>query len=132
MSCINALTHADHVLKLWHALCTANAAICCSGLPDAWVGDAKTTFAKGAFSLQGRFPPVVKNAFLVKGLFSDSIPMMLQQQKEWVSVGRKELFDPAPLSYIHIGRSHHCDAAHWQHLLQPSCLHVMHAQRLLT
>lgn len=60
------------------------------------MGDNVTTFEEGAFSLKGNLPPVVSNAFLVKGLFKDSIPTLLQQQKEWVtaSAARKEVGPP--------------------------------------
>ena len=52
-----------------------------AGLPEVWAQqEGDTTFAQAAFDQQGRFPPVVDNVHLVKGLFSDSLPPFLQLQ----------------------------------------------------
>ncbi|KAK9810924.1 hypothetical protein WJX73_008707 [Symbiochloris irregularis] len=81
-------------------------------LPEAWVGDDRMVFGAGSFSLEGQLPPVPSNAFLLKGLFADTIPLLLQQQKLWATGNSRSLsagtYDPehqdhdAPLSYIHV------------------------------
>ena len=43
--------------------------------------DDKMIFTKDSFSQQGNFPPVEDNVFLIKGLYSDSLPPFLKQQK---------------------------------------------------
>lgn len=45
--------------------------------------DGQTIFYKGAFSEDGNLPQVASNALLVKGLFADSIPQLLSQQRAW-------------------------------------------------
>lgn len=88
--------------------------MCPAGLPEAWVGDDKLTFGAGSFSLEGQLPYVPSNAFLLKGLFSDSIPMLLEQQKLWATSSKSNSLSAgnyvkgdkqdqdAPLAYIHI------------------------------
>jgi len=62
------------------------------GLPEQWAGG----FQAGAFSLGGNLPPVRDNAELVKGLFSDSLPPWIEQQKE------KNGGMLPPVTYLHI------------------------------
>ena len=75
----------------------------CAGLAEDWNPDDKTVFTKSSFSQGGNFPPVEDNVFLVKGLYSDSLPPFLQQQKAWASGFRQRgTYHPAPLTYLHI------------------------------
>ena len=48
-----------------------------TGLPEQWAG----AFEAGAFSLGGALPPVRSNAKLAKGLFSDSLPPWMEEQR---------------------------------------------------
>ncbi|KAK9809397.1 hypothetical protein WJX73_001751 [Symbiochloris irregularis] len=78
-----------------------------TGSPEHWVVDGHTIFHKGSFSMDGKLPEVAPNALLIKGLFADSIPPLLSQQRAWVqqySEGWSK-WGPqsdAPLAYLHI------------------------------
>ena len=74
-----------------------------AGLAEDWNPDDNVIFTKSSFSQNGNFPPVEDNVFLVKGLYSDSLPPFLQQQKAWASGFRQRgSYRPAPLTYLHI------------------------------
>ena len=57
-----------------------------SGLPSDWTG---VIHAKGAFDLKGKAPSVRSNVRLHKGLFSDTLP-------GWIAQNR------APIAFVHI------------------------------
>lgn len=102
--------HSDRVQPSFHAQLKPRP--CPAGLPEAWVADDALTFGPGSFSLEGKLPPVASNAFLVKGLFADSIPLLLEQQRMWATGANGSLSaegyrrwqkeNDAPLSYLHI------------------------------
>ena len=74
-----------------------------AGLAEDWNPDDNIIFTKSSFSQGGNFPAVEDNVFLVKGLFSDSLPPFLQQQKAWASGFRQRgSYTPTPLTYLHI------------------------------
>lgn len=62
------------------------------GLPEAW-DLSGATYAKGAFSVDGKIPPVRSGIRLIKGLFNDTLPPFLASQSPetafplaWVNV----------------------------------------------
>ncbi len=63
-----------------------------TGLPEEWA----TSFKSGAFSLAGKLPPVHRNARLVKGLFSNSLPPWMEEQTS----ANEGIFPP--VTYLHI------------------------------
>ena len=113
------------------------------GLPEVWEQDKDTGFGAGAFSLGGQFPAVERNIHLVKGLFSDSIPPLLQLQASGAGLGltasdrarsdagraQREMMgkDPrleTPLAYLHIGACLSCCCAELRLLvLTPALCH---------
>lgn len=80
-----------------------------AGLPEEWEqGDGGQVFSKGRFSQEGKFPPVPENAELIKGLFADTLPVLLARQRkgQWVA-GDLPLVcpPPCPSSLTHPGSS---------------------------
>ena len=60
-------------------------------------------FSKNSFSQGGNFPPVEDNVFLVKGLYSDSLPPFLHHQEAYAASARhRGAYHPAPVTYLHI------------------------------
>lgn len=51
------------------------------GLPETW----RPGFEKGAFNMNGRFPPVNSNVRLVKGWYNETLPQFLQEHNEKIS-----------------------------------------------
>ena len=58
-------------------------------------------FSKNSSSQGGNFPPVEDNVFLVKGLYSDSLPPFLHHQKAYAASARhRGAYHPAPVTYL--------------------------------
>ncbi len=59
------------------------------GLPEDWYGRTDYTFSKGTFNMSGTLPKVDPNVNLIKGWFSDTLPIFIQKYNE-------------PITFLHI------------------------------
>jgi len=79
------------------------------GLPEDWAGWSEP---KGTFNINGELPKVRPNVSLIKGLFKDSLPVWLKNNKDFFSLliidcdiysSTKEVFDNIGINQIKEG-----------------------------